>query len=271
MIHEVIHLNEHYPLSEDPILEITTIEIRDTARREKSPAVLIAPGGGYDFISKREGDPIAVAFIARGYIACVLNYSTDPKRHRIHYPTPQLEMLAAVDFIVRHCDRYSIDPSQVGVIGFSAGGHLAATYAYKYLEIANLIGIEDAAHLRPKALCLCYPVITLVKNTHSGTKENITGSNPLLCEELSAELHVGEDYPPTFIWTTAEDNDVDPISTVSMDKALTDAGVFHRTIIYPHGNHGLALATELTSLDGKVYPDVAGWVDEFDRFFKEAE
>lgn len=271
MLHEIIHLNEYYPLSEDPVLEITTIEVMDVKKREKSPAVLIAPGGGYDFISKREGDPVAVTFMARGYITCKLVYSTDSVHHRIHYPVPQLEMLAAMDYLVRHHEKYSIDPARVAVIGFSAGGHLAATYAYKYPEIAGLVGISDVGHLRPKALCLCYPVITLVNRTHQGTKDNITGKNPLLDEELSAELHVGRDYPPTLIWTTLEDNDVDPISTVLMDRALTQAGVEHQTIFYPHGCHGLGLANSLTSWDGKVYPDVAGWVDAFDRFFSQVK
>ena len=102
---------------------------------------------------------------------------------------------------------------------------LLGSYVYKYMELANMMNLKNVESYKPKAIALCYPVITLTQNTHLHTKFNITNGNPSLINELSIELHVTKDYPPTFIWTTLEDTAVDPISTELMDEALNKANV----------------------------------------------
>lgn len=268
MIFSRVHLNQYYKLEYDPYIEISTIDRLDEEKRKPSKTIVIVPGGGYDFVLKREGDPVAVSFMVKGYITIVLHYSTRNSCKSVSFPTPQLELLAAMDFLLKHSDDYSIDVNNIFMVGFSAGGHLVGTYAYEANKIYKELFVSFNSLYIPKAITLSYPVITLVNNTHLPSRDNITNNNPLLYEELSIERNVNSEYPPTFVWTTAEDGLVDPISTTLMDKALTKNNVIHKTIVFPHGEHGLALANEFTSNDGKTYKDVSKWVDIADDFFK---
>lgn len=242
MIHQEIHLNQYYPLSNDPILEINIPHFLDCAF-EKLPlsrAMIILPGGGYEFLSRREADPVVSAFLAGEYSCFTLWYTTHAA-----YPVPQAEMMAAVDFIRSHAEKLRIDPKAICAIGFSAGGHLGASYAMleRSEELKKNLGILSH-DTDLNALVLSYPVITMGKDTHQGTRNVITGGKEELIEFLSVEKHVTKNYPPTFLWATEEDHDVPVVNTVMMAESLRKAKVPYQCILYPHLWHGLSLATE---------------------------
>lgn len=243
MIHKEIHLNRHYPLVNDPILEINKPILSDNPKKEPNTrAILIIPGGGYAFVSKREADPVVTEFLNEYYCCFTLYYTINHT-----YPTPQLEVMAAVDYIKKHAKSLHINKDKIAIIGFSAGGHLAASYGMlendKYLHKILNIENRDASIA---ALVLCYPVITMTLNTE--TMQIVTGGNKELIEKLSIEKHVTKDYPPTFIWTTREDDLILPINTEMMNNALEKAKVKHECIIFPHLWHGLCTGKELINL-----------------------
>lgn len=268
MYTEIIELNNLYPNISKCTLEINYPYDIDWDMKIK-PAMLIIPGGGYAFCSQREKDPIALSFMLKGYVCFSLIYSVTGDGSQVPlYPQPQLQALAALDFIKRNAEKYFVDSSKVFVVGFSAGGHLAGTlgYLHKDQELLNLLGICNDFSIKPSGLCLCYPVITLKKKTHGGSMEALTNMEPELIEKLSIENWVSEDYPPTFIWTTKEDQCVPIENSIMMNDVLQANNVRHKFILFPHGPHGLSLATDLVC--EKSYDDVAVWVDEADKFFK---
>ena len=271
MINDIIHLNEFYDIKTDPVIQISVIQNVDMGKRKKSKTLVIVPGGGYDFVSNREKDPVAVTFLAKNYNTVTLTYSSKATQKDVCYPVPHLELLLTIDFLIKNQNKYRINPKEIFVIGFSAGGHLVGSYAYKYMKLAGMMNLKKVEQYKPKAIALCYPVITLTQNTHLHTKFNITNDNPKLINELSIELHVTKDYPPTFIWTPLEDTAVDPISTELMDEALNKSKVKHKTIFYPTGNHGLSLANDLVlnKKEARKYQSIATWAIECDKFFSD--
>ena len=274
MIYELVHLNKKYNLKNDPTLEVIVPELLDEKIRYNRKSVLIIPGGGYDIVSKREGDPIAFEFMLKGYTCFILHYSVKQEGYDPKYPTPQLEVMASMDYIRKNSERFDIDINKITIMGFSAGGHLAASYGYLYKkdELCNLLNVEKE-NVKPNALCLAYPVITAINDTHLDTIRNITGNDQKLLKELSVELHIDNDYPKTFIWTTKDDNVVPSISTKLLDDALTKANVYHKTVIFKHGAHGLALGKEVGSPIYDVNKDMVNkevqiWPELFDEFNK---
>jgi len=262
MLHELIHLNELYNLKDDPTLETYSSKNLDIPGYTKRKAMLVIPGGGYEMCSEREGDPIAVEFMSKNYVAFQLKYTC-----KVTHPIPIMDVMCAMDYIRKNAEKYGVINNKISLIGFSAGGHLVATYGYLYKdkELLNQLGLEEE-NVKPNALVLCYPVITTKEFSHIGSRDTITGKDSKLMELLSAENHVDSSYPPTFIWTTEDDQAVPSLNSKVMDKALTEANVKHQTIIYPHGVHGLALANEITAWCNK---EVEGWPNLVNDFLKE--
>jgi len=203
----------------------------------KRPGLLIVPGGGYEFVSLREGAPVACRFLSEGFICFVLTYSINSK-----YPLPHNEMATVMNYINEHADEFNVYKNSISVIGFSAGGHLCASYSYLYKELAVNLGFKEES-CRPFTTNLSYPVITFTKPTHDGTKNTITGGDPELIEKLSCENHITSDYPPTFIWTTSPDTCVPYISSLLMVEALKKANVPYQYEEYSVGWHGLSILT----------------------------
>ena len=211
---------------------------------EKRRAVLVIPGGGYNHVSEREAEPVAFSFFAKGYEAAVLYYSVSDD---IAFSNPIEEASLALCELRR---LESVDPERVLSIGFSAGAHLAAMLAEH--------GCEFDKDAKLNALILSYPVITMGKETHAGSREMIC---PTIGNEdyLSAERCVSPSFPPTYIWSTREDETVDVKNSLMMYEALLANGVFSEIHIYPEGKHGLSVATsESGTPDGYV----ARWLDE---------
>jgi acetyl esterase/lipase len=195
-------------------------------------AVVICPGGGYGNLSvDKEGKQIADWLNARGIAGFVLKYRLGP---RYHHPAPLDDAQRALRYVRTHADEFRIKADRVGIWGFSAGGHLAAT-----------AGTHFDATSRPDFLILAYPVITFEPPyAHQGSRKNLLGTepDPKLVQNLSNETQVTAQTPPTFLFHTTGDKGVPPENSVMFYMALRKAGVAAEMHIYERGPHGVGLA-----------------------------
>ena len=240
--------------------------------KEIKPAMLVIPGGGYSVVcTEREGEPIALAYLALGYNAFVLHYSVG-KDAREGKPLAQAS--EAVAYIRKNSGSPAIDPAMVFAVGFSAGGHLCGSLATMW-HSENCIkaaGI-NAGENKPDGVVLCYPVITGGEKAHRGSFVNLCGSDSPTKEQLdyySLEKHVDAESSPAFIIHTAADTLVPVENSLLMAEAYAKAGVTFELHVYPYGPHGLALANEITSENKSelVNPQYARWVKDSDIFLK---
>ena len=238
----------------------------------RRPAILICPGGGYCFCSPREGEPIAMQYLARGYQAFVLYYSIAPSR----FPAALKDAAKSMDIIRSNADMWGIDPDAIAICGFSAGGHLAASMGTMWdCEELRTCGLSGEK-VRPNAMILSYPVITAKKGyAHEGSFAALLGTEAVQHEEtrnaFSLETCVNEKTPPAYIWHTAEDTGVPPMNSLLFAEALDQHKVPYSLHIFPKGNHGLSLATAETAEGDQAYvrADVATWIEESDEWFQE--
>ena len=249
------------------------------------PMIVICPGGGYEHVSPREGEAIALQFMTTGAHAAVLRY--DVSGQGAEFPQHLLELAASVAYVRKHAAEYCIDPDKILVAGFSAGGHLAASlgcfWKEKWLE--ELMQAETGATMKdyqPNGEILAYPVITSGEFAHRGSFVKIMGSEaeqgyaPLglsateLEEKLSLENQVTSDFPQTFMWHTFEDGAVPLENSLFFAEALRKAGVNFEYHVFPHGGHGYALATKETAMkEGKeINAQCAQWIDLFKSWMK---
>lgn len=224
---------------------------------DRRPLVLICPGGAYAYTSEREGEAIAMQFLAMGYHAAILKYSCAPAR----YPVALTELASAMALIREHGEEWHVMPEGVIVLGCSAGGHLAASLGTLWEEdfLTKALGIHREEHrkLRPDGMILCYPVITAGESAHRGSFENLLGPEEgaagrladagSLLSKLSLETRVTEETSPAFIWHTFTDDSVPVENSLLFVSALRRAGVSTEFHMYPAGGHGLSLANRLTS------------------------
>ena len=235
--------------------------------RRLRPAVLVIPGGGYGHVSARDGEPVALRFLARGYSAFVLEYSVAPAMH----PVQLQEAAMAMGYIRTHAPEFEIDPTMVAAIGFSAGGHLCGMLGMLY-DAPEVASIGTAAKIRPDALGLCYPVAVSWGATHEGSFENLSGGDQNLREKLSLDRLVRPDMPPVYLWHTRDDDCVPVRNSLILANALEEAGVELAMRIYRHGWHGLSVANEQVypaHIQPEMSPEVPGWPEEMMGFFRE--
>ncbi len=204
--------------------------------------VIVLPGGGYAMRAPHEGAPIAEMLNRAGYNAFVCDYRVSPYRH----PVPLCDANRAVRFVRHNAARFGCDPGKIGILGFSAGGHLAVS-AYEHYD--NVIGCDgyvpddvDNVSARPDAGVFCYAVISLCKHTHGGSMQNLTNGDMALAGRLSGEVSARADMPPAFIWHTFDDDAVPVENALDMASRMHELGVPCELHIYPHGRHGLGLA-----------------------------
>lgn len=212
-------------------LEITAYPARND-RGAAGPTMLVLPGGGYGRLADHETEPVARWLNSLGLNAAVLRYRVAPHRH----PAPLEDASAAMNLIRSGEVGFPVDPGQVGVIGFSAGGHLAA----------SLSTTEDDA-VRPDFAVLCYPVISFVHDVEEGSVANLLGPRPGLAARRrhSMEYRVTARTPPTFLWHTADDPGVAVSNSLRYTDALTRHGVPAELHVFPHGRHGLSILNEV--------------------------
>lgn len=221
-------------------------DVMDGARNRKTPLVLICPGGGYAMTSNREAEPIALQFNSMGYQAAVLRYSCAPAV----YPTALCEVAQSVKLIREHAEDWNVDAEKIIVMGFSAGGHLAASYGVFWNESWLTEKMQcDKQLLKPNGLVLCYPVISSKEEiAHQDSIKNLLGeSYPEMKEQVSLEDKVGKHTPKTFLWHTFTDPVVPFWNSFRFAEALGKAGVPMEYHLYPQGGHGLSLANEQTA------------------------
>lgn len=263
MKYQVISLSEKYPnLGENACVECYIPDLFTNAdplfNQRNWPVIVVCPGGGYMNTSDREAEPIALQFTAEHYRVFVVRYSVKP----IGFPQQLREVAAVMELIHENAEAWHIDTQKIAIMGFSAGGHLAAQYSNRW----NCPEVRERFPDSKKAAAsiLCYPVITAdPQYAHAGSIENYNGTGAS-CEEL-----VTEQTPPTFLWHTADDAVVPVENSLLYAKALSAHKVPYELHIYPHGTHGLATADEPTI----VYMDpwieqVHSWLEEAKRWLK---
>ena len=213
------------------------------AGRGVGSAVVVCPGGGYQHLSmEKEGSEIARWLNSLGVSAFVLQYRLGPKyRHPIELGDAQ----RAIRTVRAKAADYRIEPDRIGIMGFSAGGHLASS-AGTHFDAGDASAADpiDRVSSRPDFLVLCYPVISFVNYTHQGSKNALLGPNPdpKLVESMSSELAVTPQTPPTFLFHTTTDATVPVENSVLFYMALRKAGVPAEMHIYERGPHGVGLA-----------------------------
>lgn len=264
MINETIHLWDKMDCHKktvgvkEPTLSVYAWEPSEEMQQLKSqPAVLICPGGGYGMCSDREAEPVMSQFLAKGYICFILRYSVFPAKH----PQPLLDVSRALWLIRENAGQWRVDTEKIGVMGFSAGGHLAASLGVHWNKpyLSDMIKMPSGMN-KPNALMLCYPVISAVQNAHTGSFDNLLGTDrsKAMSEELSCELHVADHTPPTFLWHTADDNAVPVQNSLVFSQALAARNIPFEMHIYPKGWHGLSICTNDV---GSPNEHVSSWVD----------
>jgi acetyl esterase/lipase len=226
---------------------------------KKRGAVLICPGGGYERLSPREAEPVALQFAAAGFHTFVLYYSVAPKRH----PQPLLDLSRAMNIIRHHADKWKVDAQKIAVCGFSAGGHLAASLGVHWDKAycANAPGLEPGWN-QPNALILCYPVISAGRFAHRSSFEHLLGqdANSEALHEMSLEYQVSAKTPPTFLWHTYDDSAVPVENSLLFANGLREQKIPFEMHIYPHGPHGLSLATAETDEGRGQDAHISGWI-----------
>jgi acetyl esterase/lipase len=247
---------------------------------DKRTGVLVFPGGGYTIKAPHEGEPIARRLNEAGYHAFVVDYRVAPYRH----PVPLCDAQRAVRIVRARAKEWNVDEKSVGILGFSAGGHLCATLSTRFnddaaggadnagrgsaeesVRAASPTGatgpgtdqgdMVDKYSARPDFAVLCYAVISFREFGHSGSMANLLGPDAPwhLRRQLSCELQVSSQTPPTFLWHTADDPVVPVENSLRYAESLRSCGVPFELHVFPTGRHGLGLAQES--------PEVAQWMD----------
>jgi acetyl esterase/lipase len=213
------------------------------ADRGVGTAVVVCPGGGYQHLAMdHEGDQVARWLNSIGVTAFVLKYRLGP---RYHHPVELGDAQRAIRTVRSRAEEYRVSANRIGIMGFSAGGHLAST-AGTHFDAANAGASDpiDRVSSRPDFLVLGYPVISFTNFVHQGSKLNLLGPqpDPKLVESMSNELQVTPQTPPTFLFHTTEDRTVPVENSVLFYMALRKAGVPAEMHIYERGPHGVGLA-----------------------------
>lgn len=248
---------------------VATLTVVEETVRNIRPAVIVCPGGAYFFKCDREGMPVARAFAKAGMAAFLLDYSVTPNR----FPAALLEVAQSILYVRQHAEQYNVNPDKIIVCGFSAGGHLAASIGTMWHQsfLWKALGTTKEM-ICPQGIILCYPVITTGKYTHIDSCVNLLGyenckdlvagntSNQETSDVLksvSIEKQITANTPPAFIWTTFDDDLVPMENSLLFVEAMRKEKIPVEFHLFPHGIHGLSLATrDISALpDGQDVSD----------------
>ena len=269
MNYSKVNLKETYPQlgpdSVSPILEVYLTEnlIPDTKR----PVMLVCPGGGYGFCSRREAEQIAIDYLPLGFNVFVLTYTVAPAR----FPTQIREVAAAMELIYSKSEEWACDTEKVAIMGFSAGAHLASHYS-------TMFDCKEVREIFPEskpvnASLLCYPVITADEGySHSGSFENLVGHYPLSDEELnrfSTDRCVKDNTPPAFLWHNSGDGAVPVMNSWLYAQTLAKYGIPVELHVFPNGCHGLSTCDKRTNGEIDKYVEhSAEWMELSKKWLK---
>ena len=201
------------------------------------PALVICPGGAYRWRSPREKDPPAFAFLELGYQVFILEYSCAEQAGGYR---PLRELAETVRILRQNHEAWHIDPDKLAVLGFSAGGHLAASLG----ALWNDPELDLPAEARPDALVLCYPVISTREFAHEESARWVSGGDEALRDKLHLWDRVTPDFPPTFLWHGGEDDSVPPENSLLLAVELKRHGVPLEYHLFETGAHGISTCTQ---------------------------
>ena len=261
---------------------------------DKRPALIICPGGGYLSTEYREGEPVAMHFLDRGYQCFVLHYHTKSTGGATRYPQPLYDIAKLMLTIRSHAEEWNIDPEKVGVLGFSAGGNLCALLSTHWHDpmLREKFGVEDSAVFQPTCAVLCYaltksrtfeadvprpeipdplkPYAHLLDVLTTEMGKSFFGTEQPSEEQLAqlaAIDHVDGRTPPTFLWTTANDFMVDAANSLDYARALLRSGVPAELHMFEEGAHGLSKGTkDSASTELEINPSASQWLALADRW-----
>lgn len=273
MIHKTLELKNYFDFlgvsSDNPTLDIyLPFNMTEMNRQDwKRPCLLICPGGGYGMCSQRESEVIGLHFLPEGFNVFVLTYSVAPNR----FPTQIREVAAAMELIYANAQEWNCDTEKIAIMGFSAGGHLAAHYSTMFdcKEVREVFPESKSVN----ASVLCYPVISGdFSFTHQGSILNLLGRAPENKAEedyFSCERNVKSSTPPAFIWHTAEDGCVPVKNSLVYASALAENNVPVELHIYPFGGHGLSTCDKHTIDDvTNIIAYDSAWLDSVKKWFR---
>ncbi len=210
-----------------------------------APAVVICPGGGYGGLARHEGHDYALWLNRHGIAGFVLKYRLGSKGYR--HPVMVNDAARAVRTVRARAEEWGVDAERVGIMGSSAGGHLASTLLTHFDDgDSSAADPVERQSSRPDLGILCYPVISMGPWTHQGSRRNLLGNKPKSEDlwNLSNELQVTPETPPTFLWHTAKDRAVPVENSLHFAAALQKAGVPMDLHVYQNGRHGIGLAND---------------------------
>lgn len=241
------------------------------------PAMIVCPGGGYRFLSAREGEPIVRKFLDEGMNTYLLEYSIGEKAADCN---PLIEAALAIKYVREHAEEHNTDPNRIFICGFSAGGHLAASSGilWNIPEVRDAVGVTDGSAPeginKPNGMVLSYPVITGGPYAHKGSFHNLCGTTEPTDEQLnkfSLELHVDNTTAPAFIWHTVTDKTVPIQNALLIVNAFIENGVPCEAHIFPEGRHGLSLANKETwsQSETNIEPHVEIWPELAARWIRD--
>lgn len=220
------------------------LDASNEMRMNLRPIIIVCPGGGYAYTSDREAEIVAMQFVAMGYHAAVLRYSTAPAV----YPTALLELGKTILTIRQNVEKWHVDTNKIVPIGFSAGGHLVASYCmFWQKEFVSKALDTESNKLKPNGMMLGYPVITAGEYAHHDSFHNLLQEKyEEKKQEVSLEYQVTEVVPRTFIWHTSEDSCVPVQNSILLVSALLEKKISTEFHMFEKGDHGLSLANKLT-------------------------
>jgi acetyl esterase/lipase len=257
-------------LGTDPVKDVPTLTVYLPAPETATgAAMIVCPGGAYSHLAAHEGKDYALWLNQQGIAGLVLKYRLGSAGYR--HPVMMEDVQRAIRLARFHADDWKINPKLVGVMGSSAGGHLAAT-AMTHFDAGHADAPDpiDRLSCRPDLGVLCYAVITMGPLSHTGSRENLLGKEPApeLVALMSNELQVTKETPPCFIWGTADDRTVPIANSIMFADALAKNKVPFEIHIYQHGPHGQGLGIHGydpgTSDPSKLLP----WTHELSAWLK---
>lgn len=229
------------------------------AEKPRGAAVVICPGGGYGYIATGlEGYPVAEKLNEFGITTFVLKYRLPTTQGTdFKHPVPLSDALLAIPWVRYHAADYGVDPACIGIMGFSAGGHLAASAGTLYSKYNIGTDAVSKVSARPDFMCLGYPVISAREDiAHRCVRFPLKpGFSPEQLAEMSCELNVNAQAPPAFLFHAKDDTRVLPENSIVMHEALETHGVATELKLYEKGGHGFGL--------GREGVDSARWMDDF--------
>lgn len=271
MITQKINLYEYFKIEKpEGARGVLTTYIRDLSLEidleRKAPAMLVIPGGGYYMVSDREGEPVAMRYLALGFNAFVLDYSV-AEDSALKYPYQIAEAAMAMAYLRINAENLNIDPEKIAAVGFSAGGHLCAMLGsfHNCPETGKVF--KPTVCVKPNAVVLGYPVISSdISFAHIGSFINLCGEeNKELMKKVDVLNLIDENSAPAFIWSTFNDNVVPCQNAIEAALKYKESGVPVSLHVYGKGEHGLSVADATVYKADKALKEMSVSVPEWVR------